>query len=153
MRPKYTILTRRSGTFTYTPIHYLYKSIKPEELCALYAIADVCIISSLRDGLNMVSYEYVACQTERKGVLMMSSYAGAAKTLPECMILNPWDTPRFADKMARALEMPMDERERRQSANSKVVDSWTRSVLRSLCVEPKLRLTRGSTVSTGACRS
>ncbi|KIX06860.1 alpha,alpha-trehalose-phosphate synthase (UDP-forming) [Rhinocladiella mackenziei CBS 650.93] len=115
----------KHGTFSHTPIHYLYRSVSPEQLCALYAASDVCIIASVRDGLNMVSYEYAACQEQRKGVLMMSHYAGAVKTLPECVVFNPWDTPRFAERINQVLNMPMEERERRHGEIIKVVDKWT----------------------------
>jgi trehalose-6-phosphate synthase len=73
----------------------------------------------------MVSYEYVACQSAKKGVLAMSQYAGAAKTLPSSIIFNPWDTPRFACMIKQILTMPDEERERRYKANAKIVDKWT----------------------------
>lgn len=74
----------------------------------------------------MVSYEYSACQAKNKGVLVMSQYAGAAKTLPACVIVNPWDTPRFAEIIRKALTMSEEERNSRHQANGKVVDEWTR---------------------------
>ncbi|KEF58144.1 uncharacterized protein A1O9_06068 [Exophiala aquamarina CBS 119918] len=115
----------KHGSFSHTPIHYLYRSVQPEHLCALYAASDVCIISSVQDGLNMVSYEYSACQAKKKGVLVMSQYAGAAKTLPACVGVNPWDTPRFAEIIRESLTMPQEERDSRHRANGKVVDGWT----------------------------
>ena len=114
------------GTLTYAPIHYMYKSVNPEELCALYSVSDVCLISAVRDGFNLVSYEYVACQSKRKGVLVMSQYTGAAKMLPTSVLVNPWDTPRFAETIEKVLVMPMDERAERHTAAAKVVDEWTR---------------------------
>lgn len=114
------------GTFSHAPIRYLYRSVQPETLCALYAVSDVCIISSVRDGLNLVSYEYAACQAKRKGVLVMSIYAGAAKTLPSCVMINPWDTQRFAETIGRVLNMSVKERESRYSDISEVVNNWTR---------------------------
>ncbi|KIW20588.1 alpha,alpha-trehalose-phosphate synthase (UDP-forming) [Exophiala spinifera] len=116
----------KHGTFSSAPIHYIYRSIEPELLCALYAAADVCIISSIRDGLNMVSYEYIACQNkDTAGVLMMSYYAGAVKTLPATVVVNPWDRPRFANTIEDALEMPIEERRRRFSQNVDVVERCT----------------------------
>ncbi|KIW74671.1 alpha,alpha-trehalose-phosphate synthase (UDP-forming) [Fonsecaea pedrosoi CBS 271.37] len=117
----------KHATFKHTPIHYLHRSVKPEQLCALYAISDVLIVSSIRDGLNLVSYEYAACQEERKGVLMMSTYAGAIKTLPpsSLILLNPWDTPRFAERINQAVNMGMDERAQRHKEMMQVVDTWT----------------------------
>ncbi|OAP58891.1 alpha,alpha-trehalose-phosphate synthase (UDP-forming) [Fonsecaea erecta] len=117
----------KHATFGHTPIQYMYRSVEPEQLCALYAVSDVCIISSVRDGLNLVSYEYAACQEERKGVLMMSTYAGAIKTLPSdsVILLNPWDTPRFAERINQAVNMGMDERAQRHRQMMQVVDTWT----------------------------
>ncbi|EXJ67123.1 uncharacterized protein A1O5_09770 [Cladophialophora psammophila CBS 110553] len=117
----------KHATFKHTPIHYLHRSVKPEQLCALYAVSDVCIISSIRDGLNLVSYEYAACQEERKGVLMMSTYAGAIKTLPpsSVILLNPWDAPRFAERINQALNMGIEERAKRHKEMMHVVDTWT----------------------------
>lgn len=109
-------------------------------------MSDACIISSIRDGLNLVSYEYAACQVKRKGVLMLSSYAGAVKTLPvdSCLVLNPWDTPRFAEKINQALSMSMEERERRHGEIFKVVETWSRSDFSRLRLRlrPSFRLTR-----------
>lgn len=104
----------------------MYQSLPPEKLCALYAVSDACLIASTRDGLNMVSYEYIACQRKRKGVLVMSQYTGAAKMLPSAVLVNPWDTPRFAQTIEKVLTMPMEERTKRQDAAAKVVDQWTR---------------------------
>ncbi|KAJ9617989.1 hypothetical protein H2204_013219 [Knufia peltigerae] len=116
----------KHGTFSSTPIHYFYRSIKPEQLCALYAAADVCIISSIRDGLNMVSYEYVACQNQDTAeVLLMSYYAGAVKTLPSTVVVNPWDIPRFSNTIEDALEMSAEERRRRYRQNVDIVDRCT----------------------------
>ena len=108
----------------------MYQSVKPEVLCALYAVSDACLISSTRDGLNLVSYEYVACQVEQNGVLVLSQYAGAAKMLPSSVFVNPWDTPRFAETIAKVLVMPADERARRQREAKKVVDQRTRYVVK-----------------------
>jgi len=63
------------------PIHFLNKSVNFVELCALYAVADMCLVTSTRDGMNLVSYEYVACQQENHGVLVLSEFAGAAQSL------------------------------------------------------------------------
>ena len=60
-----------------------------EELIALYAISDVCLISSTRDGMNLVGYEYVACQYQRQGALILSEIAGGAQLLDGALIVNP----------------------------------------------------------------
>jgi trehalose 6-phosphate synthase len=119
-----------SATMRHTPVHYLHRSVKPELLSALYAVSDVCIISSIRDGLNLVSYEYIACQEQKKGILMMSTYAGAMKTLPQrsMVTFNPWDTPRFAEAINEAVNMDENDRAERYKGVIKVVDTWTRCV-------------------------
>ncbi len=63
------------------PIHFLHRSVSFDELCALYAISDACLVTSTRDGMNLVSYEYIACQQERAGVMILSEFAGAAQSL------------------------------------------------------------------------
>jgi trehalose 6-phosphate synthase len=69
------------GTVEFTPIHFLHKSVGFDELVCLYAISDACVISSTRDGMNLVSYEYIASQQETFGVLILSEFAGAAQSL------------------------------------------------------------------------
>lgn len=69
------------GTIDFTPIHFMNKSVAFEELVALYYMADACLVSSTRDGMNLVSYEFIACQRERNGVLILSEFAGAAQSL------------------------------------------------------------------------
>ena len=70
----------------------------------------------------------MACQAKKKGVLMMSNYAGAMKTLPPAsmIVLNPWDTPRFAERIKQALDMGEEEREQRYEEIIKIVNEWTR---------------------------
>ena len=81
----------RFGSPTYNPIQYLDQSAGFEELVALYHVADACVVTSLRDGMNLVSYEYVACQAEGDtGVLILTEFAGAAQTLGAgCVRVNP----------------------------------------------------------------
>ena len=71
----------RFGTIEFTPIHFMHKSVSFDELTALYAVADACIVSSTRDGMNLVSYEYIVCQQNNHGVLILSEFAGAAQSL------------------------------------------------------------------------
>ena len=69
------------GTVDFMPIHFINKSVPFEEMVALYMLADVCIVSSTRDGMNLVSYEYIVSQQNRHGVLVLSEFAGAAQSL------------------------------------------------------------------------
>ena len=76
----------RFGAPGYTPVHYLDQSVNLTEMVSLYSLADACVVTSLRDGMNLVSYEYVACQRERHGVLVLSEFAGAAQALGDYYI-------------------------------------------------------------------
>ncbi len=104
------------GTATWNPVIYLRRSVTRSELAALYAAADVAWVASLRDGMNLVAKEYVACQQDRAGVLLLSEFAGAAGEMGEAIRVNPYDEEGSADALLRALLMPEDERHERQDA-------------------------------------
>ncbi|KAJ8327376.1 Trehalose-6-P synthase/phosphatase complex synthase subunit [Batrachochytrium dendrobatidis] len=95
----------RYGTVEFTPIHFIHKSVDFEELVSLYAVADACIVSSTRDGMNLVSYEYIASQQNTHGVLILSEFAGAAQSLNGSIIVNPWDTEEVAQGIYDAVTM------------------------------------------------
>ncbi|KAK2642639.1 hypothetical protein Ddye_024402 [Dipteronia dyeriana] len=116
----------RFGTLTAVPIHHLDRSLDFHALCALYAVTDVALVTSLRDGMNLVSYEFVACQASKKGVLILSEFAGAAQSLGAGAILvNPWNITEVAASIGYALNMPADEREKRHQLNFMHVTSHT----------------------------
>ncbi len=104
------------GTAEWNPIIYLRRSISRAELAALYAAADVAWIASLRDGMNLVAKEYVACQHEGGGVLLLSEFAGAAGEMGEAIRVNPYDESGSAARLERALTMGEEERRERQAA-------------------------------------
>jgi trehalose 6-phosphate synthase/phosphatase len=99
------------GTPDWTPFVYINRSIDREELVALYKLADVCWVGPLRDGMNLVAKEYVACKGEGDGVLVLSEFAGAAAEMGEALMINPFDEERTAATVERALTL--DDRERR----------------------------------------
>ena len=102
------------GTLEDVPIHYLDQSMKFEELCALYFRAEVMFVTSLRDGMNLVSFEYIACQEKNRGVLVLSEFAGAAQALGAgALLVNPYNTDEVAQALSDALNMPLKEREER----------------------------------------
>ncbi|KAK8967942.1 Alpha,alpha-trehalose-phosphate synthase [UDP-forming] 1 [Platanthera guangdongensis] len=116
----------RFGTLTAVPIHHLDRSLDFQALCALYAVTDVALVTSLRDGMNLVSYEFVACQGIKKGVLILSEFAGAAQSLGAgALLVNPWNITEVADSIADALNMPADEREKRHRHNYAHVTTHT----------------------------
>jgi trehalose 6-phosphate synthase/phosphatase len=84
------------GTPEWTPVVYIRRAIPRSELVALYASADVGWVTPLRDGMNLVAKEYVACQRGRDGVLVLSEFAGAAAEMGEALLVNPYDEDRAA---------------------------------------------------------
>ncbi len=96
-------------SFDWNPIDYFYKGFPIETLSALYNIADVCLISSLRDGMNLVSKEYVASRNDNKGVLVLSEMAGASKELIDSIIVNPTNISEVKESILEALNMPEEE--------------------------------------------
>lgn len=99
------------GTIEFMPIHFLHQSVNFDELCALYAVSDVCLVSSTRDGMNLVSYEYIATQHDRHGVMILSEFTGAAQSLNGSLVVNPWNTEELANAIHDAVTMSPDMRE------------------------------------------
>jgi trehalose 6-phosphate synthase len=117
------------------PIRYLYRSISRETLAVLYAAADVALITPLRDGMNLVAKEYVACQTRDDGVLVISDLAGAAEELEEALVVNPYNFEQVAEALRRAMEMTGKEKtDRMQGLRRRVaahdIRWWLREFLR-----------------------
>jgi trehalose 6-phosphate synthase len=88
-------------------LHYVYGSLPPEKLISHYLAGDVMVVTSLRDGMNLVAKEFIASRTEDDGVLILSEFAGAARELREAMIVNPYDPDGLAQAMEDAVRMPI----------------------------------------------
>jgi trehalose 6-phosphate synthase/phosphatase len=101
------------SSLAWLPLIYQYKSLSFNELVALYDTSDVGLITPLRDGMNLVAKEYVSCQVENQGVLILSEMAGAAAELNEALIINPVDHRAMADAIYTALEMDLPEKRSR----------------------------------------
>jgi len=101
------------STLNWRPLIYQYKSIPFNEMIAIYNLSDVGFITPLRDGMNLVAKEYVACQTEKHGMLVLSEMTGASIELNEAIIINPTDIEEAAEALNRALTMPEIEKEKR----------------------------------------
>jgi trehalose 6-phosphate synthase len=99
------------GDVDWTPIRYINKTITRPALAGLYRIARVGLVTPMRDGMNLVAKEYVASQSpDEPGVLVLSRFAGAARELDGALLVNPYDTEDISNAIARALDMPHDER-------------------------------------------
>ncbi|MBN2283269.1 MAG: bifunctional alpha,alpha-trehalose-phosphate synthase (UDP-forming)/trehalose-phosphatase [Deltaproteobacteria bacterium] len=104
------MINGKYGTIGWTPIWYLYRSLPFTTLNALYNLADVCLVTPVRDGMNLIAKEYLASKTDGAGVLILSEMAGAAKELGESIIVNPNNREEVTDALVRALKMSENER-------------------------------------------
>lgn len=117
-----------NGTFStvdWTPIYYFYRSFNFEELTALYHIADIALITPLRDGMNLVAKEFIATKRDQPGVLILSEMAGAAIELSDAIIVNPTDTVEISNAILKALEMPEEEKMRTLKAMQEIISVQT----------------------------
>lgn len=104
------------------PIMYIVEKLEMDRLLALQRTADVCIVSSLHDGMNLVAKECVAANIDEKGVLILGEFAGATEELKDAIIVNPYDVEAFADAIKDALEMPLKEKKERMRNLRKIVE-------------------------------
>lgn len=133
------------GTVDDVPIHYLYRSVPPQQLVAMYRAADVMVVTPLRDGMNLVAKEFVASRTDGDGVLVLSELAGASSELGEALMVNPYDIDQLATVLEQALMMPEDERRHRMETlrarvSSRTVHEWASGFVENLAATtPKHR--------------
>ena len=108
-----TRINRRFETGTWRPIILRRRHHGHDEIMKFYRAADVCVVTSLHDGMNLVAKEFVASRDDDDGVLILSRFAGASGELRDALIVNPYDTDELASALHRALAMPDGERETR----------------------------------------
>ncbi|WP_408095491.1 bifunctional alpha,alpha-trehalose-phosphate synthase (UDP-forming)/trehalose-phosphatase [Peredibacter sp. HCB2-198] len=132
------------GTPAYTPIHYLYHSVSEMELSALYQLSEVLHIGSRRDGMNLVSLEYIMSQTEEDpGVVLLSEFAGAHSTLSYAVSINPWNIQDTVVKLREALHHPLVKRKGEIGAMKDFLihynsSDWAKVFLRDLVREQEV---------------
>jgi trehalose 6-phosphate synthase len=121
----------------WSPVSYLYRSLELEDLIAYYVAADVMLVTPLRDGMNLVAKEYVACRRNRPGVLVLSEFAGAAEQLRSAVIVNPHDVDGVTQTLRMATEMDQSEvrarmQRLRRTVRRETVFEWARDCLAML---------------------
>jgi trehalose 6-phosphate synthase/phosphatase len=134
-------LNGKYATLLNSPIHFIHGSIPFVDLCALYALADIALVTPLIDGMNLVAKEFIACQRENAGLLILSEFAGAAEELFNALLVNPYDSAAVAGTLNDALALsteqkrnrilPMRERVMRYDARH-----WARSFINDLMSGP-----------------
>ncbi len=134
------------GTINWMPIWYIYKALDRLESIELYSNADIALITPTRDGMNLNAKEYVACKTDKKGVLIISEMAGASKELGESVIVNPNNRVEVAKAIYQALNMPVKEQVQRNTVLQKRLkiydeERWANDFIHSLDGVKKLQET------------
>lgn len=109
------------GSITWTPVYCFYRSFPPEQLSAFYRMADIAFITPLRDGMNLVAKEYIASKLDKKGVLVLSELTGAAMELSDALLVNPNDVNQVVNALYTALNMPVEEQQKRMEAMQSLI--------------------------------
>jgi trehalose 6-phosphate synthase len=121
----------------WAPIVLVRRHLLPDELLALYQMADLCIVSSLHDGMNLVAKEYVSAAGEERGMLVLSKFTGAARELSDALLVNPYEPDNFAAALKEALELPRVIRKRKmRSMKNQLAEyniyRWAAEIIRAL---------------------
>lgn len=141
------------STLQWQPIIYRYSNLSFHELSALYQVADVAVITPLRDGMNLVAKEYVASRTNQDGVLVLSELAGAANEMGEAVLVNPMDRDEVANAINTALTMPLSEQKQNMAVMQKrlvdydVVD-WVNDFFKHLAEIKELQQSQATRYAT-----
>jgi trehalose 6-phosphate synthase len=131
-------INRRFQSGDWKPIVLLKRQHSHREIQPYYRAADLCLVTSLHDGMNLVAKEFAAARIDEQGVLILSRFAGASHELSDALIVNPYDTEELADTIHRALEMPPDERSVRMQRMRAIVRErnvyrWAGNLIGELC--------------------
>jgi trehalose 6-phosphate synthase len=106
-------INEKFATASWRPIVLIDQHQEPREVFELFRAADFCIVNSLHDGMNLVAKEFIAARDDQDGVLILSTFAGASRELPEALLVNPFDVGETAAAMKAAVQMPRAERQER----------------------------------------
>jgi trehalose 6-phosphate synthase len=128
----------RFQTGKWKPIVFLKRQHSHEEIQRFYRIADLCLVTSLHDGMNLVAKEFLAARHDEQGVLILSCFTGAARELPDALLVNPYDIEHTAEAIRFALEMDSEDRVARMRRMRKVVREhniyrWAGNLVAELC--------------------
>jgi len=132
----------RFKTKEWQPIVFLKKHHSHEEIKPFYETADLCLVTSLHDGMNLVAKEYISARDDESGVLILSQFTGASRELRDALIVNPYDIEEMAEAIRTALEMDLAEqkarmRSMRQTLKNRNIYYWAADLITALA---KVRL-------------
>lgn len=114
-------INAKYGSPEWTPVIFRKGQHDFDTLIPFYKLADVCIVSSLHDGMNLVAKEFVAASSNDRGVLVLSQFTGAARELEQALLINPYDLHHFAAALHQALQMPVEEQKQRLGRMRQIV--------------------------------
>jgi trehalose 6-phosphate synthase len=117
-------INARFGSEEYRPIHLLIRHHDVRDVMMHYRGADLCVVSSLHDGMNLVAKEFVAARDDEQGVLILSQFTGAASELPDALVINPYNIDQSAAAMHLALTMPPTEQRARMRSMRGIVQEF-----------------------------
>jgi len=124
VRAAATRINARFGSPGYEPIVLKIEHHDADQVYKYYRASDVCCVSSLHDGMNLVAKEFVAARDDERGVLVLSQFTGAARELSEALIVNPYDTEQCAAALSLALGMPPDEQRQRMRSMRSLIQEF-----------------------------
>jgi trehalose-phosphatase len=132
------LINSEFGSFSFCPVHFVNRELSQEDICALLSVGDICVVSSTRDGISLVSYEWTLCQhSENHGVLVLSEFSGSALSFSSAQHVNPWNTDELVSVMESALCMSRHERKLRHDVaydfvSTHTVKLWSNNFLQDL---------------------
>jgi trehalose-6-phosphate synthase len=141
-------INRRFQGGKWKPIVFLKRQHSHEEIEPYYRAADLCLVTSLHDGMNLVAKEFLAARRDERGVLILSQFTGAARELRDALLINPYDIDQTADAIRTALEMEPEDKELRMRRMRKIIKEhniyrWAGNLVTELC-EVRLDATEGA---------
>lgn len=125
------------SSMEWTPVYYFYRPFNFEELAAFYHIADIALITPIRDGMNLVAKEYIAAKRNEPGVLILSEMAGASNELSDAILVNPTDIKEIERAIFQALDMPAEEQletiaSMQEIISEQTVKQWSNDFIKEL---------------------
>ena len=131
----------------YKPIVFLYKHHDWHEIQRFYQLGDICLVTSLHDGMNLVAKEYIWCQRPDRGALILSRFTGASRELSEAFLVNPYCIEEIADAILGAIVMPTEEKHRRMATMRRKVEDhnayhWASDLIAALLPKGEKHVTR-----------
>ncbi|KAJ3299552.1 threalose-6-phosphate phosphatase [Borealophlyctis nickersoniae] len=125
------------GSLEFAPVHHHHQHLEHDDYYALLSVADLGLITAVRDGMNTSSHEFVVCQEENKAPLILSEFTGTAGSLSAAMLVNPWDYSGVANAIAEGLNMSESERAAKhhqlfEHVTNNTADFWARSFVKEL---------------------